>query len=321
LTSALVLLVCASKAEAQAPAGSILRFEIENFTMYADDCPNSQLASNPNKLDRHPGPAFEHSEGIGDIVSVNGNPSKGTVYETIVSGLRASPNPMPGGAIADSVRTAVIEWQLDFLNPDGTQIGTIHISGLLGGLTPPGAPKLITQDSSTIIGGSGAFFGVRGYYSAPAAVPVRFTSACEDPGFRRVNAGGLGQRHAILYLVPLSQPQVSAVFHDDFSPVTPAKPAKAGEVLIAKATGLGPTRPGVEPGQPFPTDPLQEINSPLDVTLNGDSAEIINNIGWLGLVDTYRVDFRVPDGTAAGNVALQLRVAWMAGPSLSIPVQ
>ena len=51
-----------------------------------------------------------------------------------------------------------------------------------------------------------------------------------------------------------------AVFHADFSPVTAAKPAKAGEVLIAKATGLGPTRPGVIPGQPFPTDPIQEVN-------------------------------------------------------------
>jgi uncharacterized protein (TIGR03437 family) len=35
----------------------------------------------------------------------------------------------------------------------------------------------------------------------------------------------------------------AAVFHSDFSPVTPSNPARRGEVLIAAATGLGPTLP------------------------------------------------------------------------------
>jgi uncharacterized protein (TIGR03437 family) len=89
-----------------------------------------------------------------------------------------------------------------------------------------------------------------------------------------------------------------------------------------KATGLGPTVPSVDPGQPFPTDPaLQAVNSPVDVTVNGKSAEVINKIGWPGLVDTYRVDFRVPDGTAAGMAAIQLTAAWIAGAGVNIPTQ
>ncbi|MBI3683877.1 MAG: hypothetical protein HY235_26175 [Acidobacteria bacterium] len=35
------------------------------------------------------------------------------------------------------------------------------------------------------------------------------------------------------------------------------------------ATNLGPTRPGVDPGQPFPASPRQIVNSPLEVTVNG----------------------------------------------------
>jgi uncharacterized protein (TIGR03437 family) len=111
------------------------------------------------------------------------------------------------------------------------------------------------------------------------------------------------------------------VFHADFSFVTAAKPAKAGEVLIVQATGLGPTVPGVIPGQPFPTDAPPTVNSPLDVTVNGQPAEVINKIGWPGLVDTYRVDFRVPESATAGQVLLQLTSAWIAGPTVFIPVQ
>ncbi|MBI3470113.1 MAG: hypothetical protein HY013_02000 [Candidatus Solibacter usitatus] len=117
-------------------------------------------------------------------------------------------------------------------------------------------------------------------------------------------------------------PNGPSVFHGaDFSLVTAAKPARAGEVLILTATHLGPTRPGVDPGRPFPPSPLQEVNSPVDVLVNGQTAEVINKIGWPGLVDNYRVDFRVPEGTAAGTASLQLTAAWIAGPPVNIPVQ
>jgi uncharacterized protein (TIGR03437 family) len=128
-------------------------------------------------------------------------------------------------------------------------------------------------------------------------------------------------------MIPLSQPQIvitssgPVIFHADFSPVTAAKPAKAREILIVQAIGLGPTRPSVDVGQPFPTDALVQVNSPVAVTVNGQAAEVVNSIGWPGLVDTYRVDFRVPDGVTAGTVAIQLSAAWIAGPSVNIPIQ
>jgi uncharacterized protein (TIGR03437 family) len=125
----------------------------------------------------------------------------------------------------------------------------------------------------------------------------------------------------------MSTPQIvaaasgPAVFHADFSAVTTIRPAKAGEVLIVRATGLGPTRPGIDPGQPFPLNAEQEVNSPVDVTVNGQTAEVINKIGWPGLVDTYRVDFRLPDATATGMAAIQLTAAWIAGSTVNIPIQ
>ena len=128
-------------------------------------------------------------------------------------------------------------------------------------------------------------------------------------------------------MIPMSVPQIvttasgPAIFHSDFSPVTAARPAKAGEVLIVEATGLGPTVPGVDPGQPFPADSPFQVNSPVGVTVNGRPAEVINNIGWAGSVDTYRIDFRVPDGTTAGMAPIQITAAWIAGPDVRIAIQ
>ena len=138
---------------------------------------------------------------------------------------------------------------------------------------------------------------------------------------------GGGKAIFILYLLPPARPEVAttpagpAIFHADFSPVTEAAPAKSGEVLTARATGLGPTRPSVNPGEPFPADRILEVNSPVEVSVNGRSAEVINAIGWPGLLDTYRVDFRLPGGLSAPTAAIQLTAAWISGSEVRIPVQ
>ena len=88
-----------------------------------------------------------------------------------------------------------------------------------------------------------------------------------------------------------------------------------------QATGLGPTIAGVDPGQPFPTDPILQVNSPVAVTVNGQATEVVNSFGWPGLVDTYRLDFRVPDGATAGTATIQLTAAWISGASVNIPIR
>jgi len=57
------------------------------------------------------------------------------------------------------------------------------------------------------------------------------------------------------------------------------------------------------------------------VTVNGQAAEVVNKVGWPGSVDTYRVDFRIPEGAAAGTTSIQLIVAWIVGPEVKISVQ
>jgi uncharacterized protein (TIGR03437 family) len=91
--------------------------------------------------------------------------------------------------------------------------------------------------------------------------------------------------------------------------------------LIVSATGLGPTRPGVDPEQPFPASPLQEVNSPVEVTVNGQTAVVVNRLGWPGTTGNYRVDFRIPDGTASGTASIRISAAFINGPPAQIPIQ
>src|SRR5688500_14115965 len=48
--------------------------------------------------------------------------------------------------------------------------------------------------------------------------------------------------------------------------------------------------------------PSAEVNSPVDVTINGPTAEVANKLGWPGTTDTYRLTSspRV-NGTRNGN--------------------
>ena len=172
----------------------------------------------------------------------------------------------------------------------------------------------------TITGGTGAYLGIRGQGGQGGnTIAPRNASMREDPAYRRILGGG--KRRYLFQIIPLESPQIAGVFHSDFTAVTASSPARAGETLIAQATGLGPTLPGVDPGQPFPATGLQEVNSPVDVTVNGRASTVLNKVGWPGRANAYRLDFQVPDGTAAGAATIQLSAAWIDGPSASLPVR
>ena len=132
----------------------------------------------------------------------------------------------------------------------------------------------------------------------------------------------------MLCLIPRFRPQViisqtgPAVVHAaDFSLVTAARPAKPGEILTLFATGLGPTLPGVDPGERFTTDPLQIVTSPIDITVNGVSADVLYAGGYPGATDAYQVNFRLPTGITTGAASLQIAAAWIPGPEVKLAIQ
>ncbi len=312
--------------------------ELQNVVEYQIDTTDlSKWGTNPNITEgsiaqgKGVGCAGMPIIGYGDIVSVNGQPAKGT-YAVRGTSVCMSPTPTPGSfTIADTTWNSRRDETFEILQSDGiTPVGTIMTIGLNSGSPTPPGPRAGSQNYA-IVGGTGAYFGAQGQKGGASnrlssTTPERTASITEDPAMRRHNGGG--HIASILYLIPMSRPDVvitangPAIAHaSDFSLVSAAKPAAAGELLSLIARGLGPTTTVLDPGQPFPSRPLAVVNSPVTVSVNGKAAEILSAVGYPGAVDAYQVNFRVPSDVASGAATIQITTAWIPGAPVNIPVQ
>ena len=71
----------------------------------------------------------------------------------------------------------------------------------------------------------------------------------------------------------------------------------------------------------YPENPLADVNSDVEVTINGVAAEVSNKVGWPGEVGVYRLDFRLPGGISKGLASLQLTAVWTPSEEVEIPVR
>ncbi len=308
---------------AQTPASN-LQVDVNNFVLYNyDTFDMNQFGTNPNPTNIMM-KTYNFHIAIGDITAVGGTPAKGAVLCRTVPMFVLSPTPAHGTqAIADTTRSMIDDCSVEIMTAGGGAVGTIYYSGLYGGPTPPGAPSASTRSNMIVTGGTGAFFGVRGQAGQISWTP-RVASVTEDPANRRLNGGGT--QSIILQLLPMFRPAIvltsggPAVVHSgDFSLVSAAKPAKAGEILTLFANGLGPTNPAVDYGQPFPAGPSAPVTSPIQVSVNGAAADVLYAGSYPGAVDGYQVNFRVPASAASGS--LVLTAGFIAGNPVTIPVQ
>jgi uncharacterized protein (TIGR03437 family) len=202
-------------------------------------------------------------------------------------------------------------------------------TGMGFGPPPPGSPLGLSPTAASsmgITGGTGAFLGMRGQAGFSAITTTgRAASVTEDPSTRRTLGGGT--RSFLLTLIPLASPAVlnnasgPLVLHSsDFSQLSATKPGLPGEVLTLIATALGPTNPGVDPGQLFPASPLLQVNSPIEATLNGGSAQVLYAGGYPGTSFAYQVNLRLPANAQPGMGTLLLTSAWQQSAPIQIPV-
>ena len=306
----------------------ILEVETQNSVVYRWDVLDPSKLASSASIVPGVGGVFTHWIFFADVVAINGKPAKG-VYAVRATTIAMIPTATAGQSIADVTRSDIADRHLEIQDADGTPVGAIVASGLAGGTAPPGAPTMAFSTNTAVLGGTGAFLGARGQLAHASGGSARQASMAEMPANRRINGGG--SVRVILHLIPASWPEIlatpmgPAIFHgDDFSQVSEQKPARRGELLIMRAKGLGPTRPGINPGQPFPPYPdgrLHEVNSPVEVKVNESDATVVNKIGWPTEDNIYRVDFVVPQTVQPGMASVGLRVAWIAGNEVKIPVR
>jgi len=237
-----------------------LKIDVENFVRYDYDTGDwSKYATVSGRATPlpFPIPPFGPEIIVGDVVAVNGRPTKGVrLFRGLA--INFARDAAPKQAIADLSGSPYVDQLFVFQNLDGTVIGTFATIGLQ--ITDPApARNGLSGWGSVVTGGSGAFLGVtgQGCGAGGGGTPpggARRSSVAEDPANRRTNGGG--STYSVFCLIPRTRPAVfvtangPAVAHAaDFSPVTSAKPAKPGELLSLVA-------------QPFTADPLQLVNSP-----------------------------------------------------------
>jgi hypothetical protein len=296
----------AAAALAQIDNRVTLTVDVDNVVNYVSDISDfAKRGADPGPTPSPQQRAFTDFIVVGDIVAVNGAPAHG-LWTSRGYYMNFSANPAPGSGIADVSRAVTQDCKWDFYDANNRFIGSIFD----GGYAPHG-----------VTGGVGAFYGVRGQMvgvAAPNPKPNRLASISEDPANRRTLGGGRGR--IVFHLIPAERPQVQAVYHEDFTPVTAASPAKPGEVLILRASGLGPLAPGTFPSgtDPFPNPPA-DVNSPVSVTIAGADAPVLVKVGWPGQTDTYRVDVRVPAGITTTQAGVQITTAWISGEVFPAP--
>jgi uncharacterized protein (TIGR03437 family) len=126
---------------------------------------------------------------------------------------------------------------------------------------------------------------------------VTFYTAPTAPGIFTGTPSGIG---------------LAAVLHADFSPVTQASPAVAGETVLVYLTGLGSVTPAIGDGVAAPSNPLSNVDDPnLEVDLADQSGnDLTGNISFAGLAPgfagLYQINVAIPSGLTAGVVSLNV---------------
>jgi uncharacterized protein (TIGR03437 family) len=114
---------------------------------------------------------------------------------------------------------------------------------------------------------------------------------------------------------------VAAVLHaSDFSQVTPANPARPGEILVLYLTGLGATNPPVLTNQPGPIPaPLTVVNPSVGVDNAG--MEVLGTAYAPNFLGLYQINFRLAASVQSGNRKLSVVAGGQASQDTVLPVQ
>jgi uncharacterized protein (TIGR03437 family) len=187
------------------------------------------------------------------------------------------------------------------------------------------APQTMVADSlplPRVLGGVSVQIGgrpapIESVSSTGAVVQVPWESICGPASVVVQDHGRI--LNTISVEIRPSSPGVFAVTHANGTPTDSAHPARAGELVVAYATGLGATLVPQTDGE-APLGHAVAMKYPIGAVLGG----LLANVVWSGLtpgfVGLQQVNLRVPAGVSSGMVALQFTINGEMGPPFAILV-
>ena len=114
-------------------------------------------------------------------------------------------------------------------------------------------------------------------------------------------------------------PTPAVVKNSNFSLISAANPAKAGDILLVYATGLGQTSPALTTGTLVAASPLSQT-APVTATLGGKAATVVYSAASPGFAGLYQVAVTGPVGVT-GAIPLQFTLGGAASNTVTINVQ
>jgi len=114
-------------------------------------------------------------------------------------------------------------------------------------------------------------------------------------------------------------PVATVVKNANFSLVSAANPARAGDVLLVFATGLGQTTPPITTGRLIPGDVVARTGT-VTASIGGRPATVVYSIASPGFTGLYQIAVTVPSGVT-GSVPLQLQMGTVGSNAVNINVQ
>lgn len=106
----------------------------------------------------------------------------------------------------------------------------------------------------------------------------------------------------------------------DFTLVSPANPAAAGDIVLIYATGLGQTVPAVHTGMLVPDSPFSNT-APVTAVAGGQNAEVVYSIASPGFAGLYQVAVRIPGGLAPGDASLTIKMGEAESNAVTLAVR
>jgi uncharacterized protein (TIGR03437 family) len=254
------------------------------------------------------------------------NAATGAVYiaDRVNNRIRAIPAPPLGppdvqsGAVvngASFTRNAAIA-------PGGIVaiFGSNLATGAVGAAGPP-YPTVLGHTSVTFNGIAAPLFYVSpGQINAQA--PFELLTGIANIQVNRgsaasaTTAANVGMVSPGIFIMDQASSQ-GAVLHSNYSLVSSANPAHAGETLQIYATGLGPLQQSVRSGDPSPAAKTQLQPT---VQIGNQGANVSYSGLAPGFAGLYQVNIVMPGGLSAGNQTLRITINGIASNTATVAV-
>ncbi|MFN7993661.1 MAG: hypothetical protein U0Q18_08680 [Bryobacteraceae bacterium] len=193
------------------------------------------------------------------------------------------------------------------------------VTGDLSGWPGGSLPQVFNGVSVTLGGQAGRIL-----YVSPFQVDAAFAFETPTGSQALTLNNGNGDSAPMSINVQAIAPAIYPIVfkNANFSLIGSSNPAKAGDVIVLYATGMGQTTPVLTTGEVVPAGPPFFNTAPVTVSIGGKNAGVIYSIAAPPYVaGLYQMAVTVPSGLGPGTVAIVASAGGLNSNTVSIPVQ